>query len=245
MPLPARRGRRRNLRATTKAPLSSEARVGLTSASQRRRSRRTARSVRAVTSSTWTRTRARPSSAYLDGIRGQRQTPEARRLTAGDKDSDPKWSPDGRWIAFTAKRKDDDEAQVYVIAPDGGEASAHDARERRSASSGFPTAAASRSSRGSGRTSRPTRDRRSAEGAQGREGQGARHRARRVSLLGPLADRRTRAARVRVRHRDGPLPRRARGHRLALPPWDPTARLRHRAGRARDRVTVDLAPSRR
>ncbi len=46
----------------------------------------------------------------------------ARRLTAGDKDSDPKWSPDGRFIAFTAKRKDDEEAQVYLIAPDGGEA---------------------------------------------------------------------------------------------------------------------------
>ncbi|HVO90233.1 MAG TPA: S9 family peptidase [Casimicrobiaceae bacterium] len=45
-----------------------------------------------------------------------------RRLTAGDKDSDPRWSPDGRWIAFTAKRKDDSEAQVYLIAPDGGEA---------------------------------------------------------------------------------------------------------------------------
>ena len=45
-----------------------------------------------------------------------------RRLTAGDKDSDPKWSPDGRWIAFTAKRKDDDESQIYLIAPDGGEA---------------------------------------------------------------------------------------------------------------------------
>ncbi len=45
-----------------------------------------------------------------------------RRLTAGDKDSDPKWSPDGRWIAFTAKRKDDDEPQIYLIAPDGGEA---------------------------------------------------------------------------------------------------------------------------
>ena len=43
-------------------------------------------------------------------------------LTAGDKDSDPRWSPDGRLIAFTAKRKDDTEAQVYVIAPDGGEA---------------------------------------------------------------------------------------------------------------------------
>jgi len=45
-----------------------------------------------------------------------------RRLTAGDKDGDPKWSPDGKWIAFTAKRKDDEEAQVYIIAADGGEA---------------------------------------------------------------------------------------------------------------------------
>jgi dipeptidyl aminopeptidase/acylaminoacyl peptidase len=49
-------------------------------------------------------------------------TLRARKLTAGDKDSDPKWSPDGKWIAFTAKRKDDDEAQLYLIAPDGGEA---------------------------------------------------------------------------------------------------------------------------
>src|SRR5438105_1425933 len=47
---------------------------------------------------------------------------KARRLTAGDKDSEPRWSPDGRWIAFTAKRKDDEDAQIYVIAPDGGEA---------------------------------------------------------------------------------------------------------------------------
>ena len=46
----------------------------------------------------------------------------SRRLSAGDKDSDPVWSPNGKWIAFTAKRKGDDEAQVYVIAPDGGEA---------------------------------------------------------------------------------------------------------------------------
>ena len=46
----------------------------------------------------------------------------ARRLTAGDKDSDPKWSPDGRHIAFCAKRKDDEEPQLYLIAPDGGEA---------------------------------------------------------------------------------------------------------------------------
>ncbi len=46
----------------------------------------------------------------------------ARRLTAGDKDSEPCWSPDGKWIAFAAKRKDDEEAQIYLIAPDGGEA---------------------------------------------------------------------------------------------------------------------------
>ena len=47
----------------------------------------------------------------------------ARRLTSGDKDSDPVWSPDGKWIAFAAKRKDDEETQIYLIAPDGGEAS--------------------------------------------------------------------------------------------------------------------------
>ena len=54
---------------------------------------------------------------------------EPRRLTSGgDKDGEPAWSPDGRWIAFVAKRpavgtdKGDEESQVYLIAPDGGEA---------------------------------------------------------------------------------------------------------------------------
>ena len=54
---------------------------------------------------------------------------EPRRLTsAGEKDGEPRWSPDGRGIAFVAKRpaagteKGDEEAQVYLIAPDGCEA---------------------------------------------------------------------------------------------------------------------------
>jgi dipeptidyl aminopeptidase/acylaminoacyl peptidase len=53
---------------------------------------------------------------------GAGRTSGPRRLTGGDKDSDPKWSPDGRLIAFTAKRKNDEEPQIHVIAADGGEA---------------------------------------------------------------------------------------------------------------------------
>ncbi len=46
--------------------------------------------------------------------------------TCGDKDGQPRWSPRGGCIAFTAKREQeghkDEEAQLYLIAPDGGEA---------------------------------------------------------------------------------------------------------------------------
>jgi dipeptidyl aminopeptidase/acylaminoacyl peptidase len=37
-------------------------------------------------------------------------------------ESEPAWSPDGRYIAFVAKRGEDKQSQLYVIAANGGEA---------------------------------------------------------------------------------------------------------------------------
>ena len=147
--------------------------------------------------------------------------------------------PTATAIAFTAKRKDDDEPQIYLIAPDGGEA-----RRLTTLATGcaaikwfpdgkriafvcwvWPDLAIRR---GAGEAE---------EGAQGRQGQGARHRARGVPLLGPLAHRRPRAARVRLRRRDRPLPRRARRNRpRAAAVGADGRRLRHRAGRPRARA---------
>ena len=56
------------------------------------------------------------------------------QLTQSGHDSDPQWSPDGRWIAFLSERKassgkDADASdtlaevsQLYLISPNGGEA---------------------------------------------------------------------------------------------------------------------------
>jgi dipeptidyl aminopeptidase/acylaminoacyl peptidase len=52
------------------------------------------------------------------------------QLTQSGHDGDPKWSPDGRWIAFLSERKadtvkgtdDEGQSQLYLISPSGGEA---------------------------------------------------------------------------------------------------------------------------
>ncbi|HEY7263710.1 MAG TPA: S9 family peptidase [Trebonia sp.] len=49
---------------------------------------------------------------------------EPRRLTWGERrDAAPRWSPDGKWLAFTSSRNGDKAPQqLYVMAADGGEA---------------------------------------------------------------------------------------------------------------------------
>ena len=45
-----------------------------------------------------------------------------RRLTAGPRDSSPRWSPDGRSLAFTRAAGEKDKPQIYLLSMSGGEA---------------------------------------------------------------------------------------------------------------------------
>jgi dipeptidyl aminopeptidase/acylaminoacyl peptidase len=49
-------------------------------------------------------------------------TGKTRQLTRGEKSAgNPRWSPDGQWLAFTSNRVGD-KNQIFAIPPDGGEA---------------------------------------------------------------------------------------------------------------------------
>jgi acylaminoacyl-peptidase len=51
-----------------------------------------------------------------------RRTAQARQFTSGAKhDSSPRWSPDGRWLAFVSDRQGE-QGQLWVMPTDGGEA---------------------------------------------------------------------------------------------------------------------------
>lgn len=53
---------------------------------------------------------------------GARGVADPRPLTLGPAGATPRWSPDGRWLAFVAKRSGDERPQVWVLPTAGGEA---------------------------------------------------------------------------------------------------------------------------
>jgi dipeptidyl aminopeptidase/acylaminoacyl peptidase len=66
----------------------------------------------------WTSGR-RVSHIWRAGVNGGQPI----QLTSGaDGETGPRWSPDGKTIAFTAKRGDNEFAQIYLLPTDGGEA---------------------------------------------------------------------------------------------------------------------------
>ena len=147
--------------------------------------------------------------------------PQRLTSTKGN-ESEPAWSPDGRWIAFVAKRGEDKEPQLYVIGANGGEAIRVERRaDRRLRAQVVPGLAAHRvHHRGLARHHGLGEDQGEAEGARRLEDDG--------DGLGPAAG-----------HALGPLHRRPRPARLLDP-----ARGRHADARSRWRSGHSLAAAR-
>src|SRR5262249_62013061 len=60
------------------------------------------------------------SQIWMASVDGKQNT----QITFGEKSStNPKWSPDGNWIAFTSNRKDN-KNNLYLLSLNGGEAEA-------------------------------------------------------------------------------------------------------------------------
>ena len=59
------------------------------------------------------------SSIWTVAVNGES---DAEPLTRGPHDGSPRWSPDGRWLAFTSTREGDGAAQLYLLPVAGGEA---------------------------------------------------------------------------------------------------------------------------
>lgn len=51
----------------------------------------------------------------------QERAADPRQITFGGRDSQPRWSPDGRTIAFVRKASAEDDAQIHLLPLDGGE----------------------------------------------------------------------------------------------------------------------------
>ncbi len=64
----------------------------------------------------------REQASDLWVIAADPKTPPRRLTATRGSESGATWSPDGRRIAFSARREGDEAAQIYVIALDGGEA---------------------------------------------------------------------------------------------------------------------------
>ncbi len=164
-PPPASQGDSRRPPCAPQAAADGRVRCGRSSASRCRRSRRTAPLACAAVTTFDMDGNDSATELWLfpTGLAGKAGAKAAPPHRGRQGQRSRSGRPPATAIAFTAKRKDDEEPQIYLIAPDGGEA-----RRLTSLATGcaaikwLPTASGSRSSRGCGRISRPTRSRRSA-----------------------------------------------------------------------------------